>query len=303
MSSKLKRILTNPFGTAFMFLASKNVFNWMSDEKYIKLVYLARMKKRLNLDNPKTFNEKLNWLKIYDRNPNHTIMVDKYEVKKYVADKIGAQYVIPTLGVWDNFDDIDFDSLPDQFVLKCTHDSGGVVICKDKSALDIEATRKIINKSLKTNYYWRGREWPYKNVRPRILAEKFISLSDPTCAEYKMFFNNGKLKYTMVCTGEAHVIGKRTNDLFDADFNHIPVKTENLNAKVTAVKPEAYDELVRLGKLLSEGHILLRVDFYLLGKIIYFGELTFFHDSGYTPLTPPEWDEKLGQNIDINLEN
>ena len=171
------------------YLDSRGFFKFMSDEAYLKFMYKLKMKRKLNLSDPQTFNEKLQWLKIYDRKPEYTTMVDKYEAKKYVADIIGEEYIIPTLGVWDRFEDIDFDELPDQFVLKCTHDSGGLVICRDKSKLDLKAAKKKINKSLKRNYYWIGREWPYKNVRPRIIAEKFMT--DPTSddlQDYKFFF-------------------------------------------------------------------------------------------------------------------
>ena len=145
------------------------------DRFYLKCLYKARMEKKLNLKSPQTYNEKLQWLKLYDRNPEYSDMVDKYEVKKYVADRIGEKYIIPTLGIWERFDDVDFDILPEKFVLKCTHDSGGLVICKGREQLDIKSARKKIEKSLRRNYYWHGREWPYKSIKPRIIAEQFVS--------------------------------------------------------------------------------------------------------------------------------
>jgi len=173
MLNKIKKVLKNPWYLVITF-AGRGWLNFLSDKMYLKLIYRAKLGKKLDLKNPKTFNEKLQWLKLYNRKPEYTKMVDKYEVKKYVADLIGEEYVIPTLGVWEKFDDIDFDSLPNQFVLKCTHDSGGLVICKDKSKLDIASAKSKIENSLKRNYYKYGREWPYKNVKPRIIAEKFM---------------------------------------------------------------------------------------------------------------------------------
>lgn len=190
------------------------MLSWMNDEKCLGFWYKYRFGTRLNLKNPKTFNEKIQWLKLYDRNPLYTTMVDKYEAKKYVASIIGEEYIIPTLGVWDKFDDIDFDKLPNQFVLKCTHDSGGLAVCKDKKVFDINAARKRINRSLKRNFYWIGREWPYKDVRPRIIAEQYMENSDgrTELSDYKFYCFNGKPEY-------CHVISDRTQnetmDFFD----------------------------------------------------------------------------------------
>lgn len=158
----------------FIFLQNRCNFKVLPDKMYLKICYKLATGKKLDLKNPQTFNEKLQWLKLYDRKPEYTRMVDKYEAKKYVAEKIGEEYIIPTLGVWDHFDEIDFDSLPDQFVLKCTHDSGGLVIVRDKAKLDKVAAKQKIEKSLKRNYYYSGREWPYKDVKPRIIAEKYM---------------------------------------------------------------------------------------------------------------------------------
>lgn len=168
----IKEIIKNP-KTIIYILNNKKIIT-LPDKAFIKLKYKDKFGKKINLNNPQTFNEKLQWLKLYDRNPEYTKMVDKYEVKKYVASIIGEEYIIPTLGVWNKFEDIDFNKLPDQFVLKCTHDSGGLVICKDKSKLDINEAKKKIEKSLKINYYYLSREWPYKNVKPQIIAEKYM---------------------------------------------------------------------------------------------------------------------------------
>lgn len=185
--NKIKRILRNPF-LLFLTLGHREWFNWVSDETYLKIAYWARMHKKLNLENPQTFNEKLQWIKLYDRNSLYTQLVDKYAVKSIISEKIGCEYIIPTLGVWDKFDDIDFDILPNCFVLKCTHDSGGLVICKDKSKLDIRKTRAKINACLKHSFYWGMREWPYKEVKPRIIAEEYMEDSITNeLRDYKFF--------------------------------------------------------------------------------------------------------------------
>ncbi len=184
--AKIRRFVTEP-QARFSYLSSKGFYKNMPDEAYLRKAFKLRMGYELDLDAPKTFCEKLQWLKLYDRRPEYSTMVDKYEVKKYVAERIGEKYVIPLLGVWDRFEDIDFDALPDQFVLKCTHDSGGFVVCRDKSVFDKSDARKRLNKHLQTDYYLHGREWPYKNVKRRIIAEKYIdSLGKPESVEYKL---------------------------------------------------------------------------------------------------------------------
>ena len=273
---------------------------FIPDKIYLKSRYKARIGKKLNLKNPKTFNEKLQWLKLYDRKPEYTVMVDKHEVKKYVADKIGKDYIIPTLGVWDKFDDIDFDALPEQFVLKCTHDSGGLVICKDKSQLDIEQARKKIDKCLKRNYYWHGREWPYKNVRPRIIAEQYME--DEETAElrdYKFFCFDGVAKALFIATDRSNKEEETKFDFYDMEFNHLPFTNGHPNANSAPQKPENFDKMRELAGKLSENIPHLRVDFYEVNGRIYFGELTFSHWNGMTPFGPEEWDETFGGWINL----
>ena len=195
---KVKRYLAHP--KRLIIRLGKNSFlKCISDEKYLKLTFKDKMGYPLNLKEPKTFCEKLQWLKLYNRKPEYSDMVDKYEAKKYVAERIGDEYIIPTLGVWDKFEDIDFDNLPNQFVLKCTHDSGGLAICRDKSNFDKEYARKKIKKCLKHNYYWSSREWPYKNIKPRIIAEKYMEDSvTKELRDYKFFCFNGKMKFMFI---------------------------------------------------------------------------------------------------------
>ena len=281
-------------------LAARKLLNWMPDKTFLKLVFKERMGKKLNLDDPKTFNEKLQWLKINNRKPIYTEMVDKHDAKLYVAERIGEEYTIPTLGVWDRFDDIDFDSLPDQFVLKCTHDSGGLVICRDKKKLDIEAAKKKINKSLKRNYYWHTREWPYKNVKPRILAEQYMEDSvTQELRDYKFFCFNGKMKVMFIASERYNEATETRFDFFDRDFQHLDFRNGHPNADVPPAKPEKFDEMCELAEKLSGDIPLLRVDFYEVDGKIYFGELTFSHWGGMMPFEPEEWDRKLGDWIKL----
>ena len=295
----MKKIFKLIFNKKYRFY----VFNKMGfykrkpDKKIIERKYELAFGKKINLDNPKTFNEKLQWLKLYDRNPLYTKMVDKYEAKEYVAEKMGKEYIIPTLGVWDKFSDIDFDSLPNQFVLKCTHDSGGLVIVKDKSKFDKEIAKEKIDRCLKRNYYWHGREWPYKNVKPRIIAEKFLEDMDEL-VEYKMFCFSGEVKVVLVCKGQAHGAG-RTNDYCDINLNRLPFTSLNPNSDGELPVPKELPLLIDFANKLSVGIPEVRVDTYLANGKIYFGELTFFHNSGLAKFNPPEWDKKLGEYITL----
>lgn len=287
----LYRFITNK-DYRFLILSGQGFYDNMDDEAYLKRKYKACMGKEIHLDSPQTFNEKLQWLKLHDRKPEYTTMVDKYAVKMYVADIIGEKYIIPTLGVWNHFDEIDFDKLPNQFVLKCTHDSGGIVICKDKNKLDLKSAKKKIEKSLKQNYYWSGREWPYKDVKPRIIAEEYmIDESGYELKDYKFFCFNGEPKMMFIATDR----GLDTKfDFYDMEFNHLPFTNGHPNANKQIKKPKNYSTMLALSAKLSFGIPHVRVDFYNINGKIYFGELTFFHWSGLVPFEPEEWDYKLG---------
>lgn len=276
-----------------------------SDELYIRLKWMANMDYKLNLKNPKTYNEKLNWLKLYDRRPEYTTMVDKYVVKDYVANIIGEEYVIPTLGVWDSVDEIDWESLPQQFVLKSTHDSGGVVICNDKDNLDKRAAIEKLRRSLKNDFYLLGREWPYKNVPHRIIAEKYVEPRPHTkdLPDYKFFCFNGEVKALFVATERQNPNEEVKFDFFDADFNHLPIRQGHDNAKITPHKPQNFEKMKQAAKLLSKGLPQARVDFYDLGDKVYFGELTLFHFDGMVPFEPRQWDIKFGEWIDLPISN
>ena len=280
----------------------RGLLNWLPDKPCLYLQYWARLGKRLDLKNPKTFNEKLQWLKLYNRKPEYTRMVDKYEAKKMVANQIGEEYIIPTLGVWDQFDEIDFASLPNQFVLKCTHDSGGLVVVRDKSKLDIPAAKEKINRSLKTNYYLHGREWPYKNVRPQVIAEKYIE--DPDChglRDYKFYCFNGEPRFLYISEGlenhETAQISFLTLDWNFAEFG----RSDFQPFTELPPKPRSFDEMVKLARELSAGHAFLRVDLYDIAGKIYFSELTVTPCGGYMPFDPEKWDLKLGELIDLQV--
>lgn len=271
-------------------------FRFIPDEIYLKILYRLRMGKRLNLDNPQTFNEKLQWLKLYDRKPIYTTMVDKFEAKKYVASIIGEEYIIPTLGVWERFEDIDFNQLPDQFVLKCTHDSGGLVICRDKSSLDIEAARKKIKSSLKTNYYWVFREWPYKNVYPRIIAEQYLEDESKTeLKDYKVFNFDGEPKLIEI---DFDRFFSHKRNIYTTDWELINMAIQYpTDPNRNFDKPTVLEEIIDLSRKLSASIPHLRTDFYCIGDRILFGELTFYHESGFGKFSSPEWDYILGSWI------
>ncbi len=298
----LKYYLKDP-RRIYAFLSSRRLLKWMSDEAFLKLAFRIRMGKKLNLKNPQTFNEKLQWLKLYDRKPEYTRMVDKYEVKLYVAERIGEEYIIPTLGLWERFEGIDFDSLPDQFVLKCTHDSGGLVICRDKSKLNMEAAKKRINKSLKRNYFYCGtREWPYKDVVPRIIAEKYIENSqkaDKNLDVYKIFCFGGTPR--IIQTIQNDKTKEETIDYFDVDWNLLEMRQNYPNSKVYLDRPTNLCQMLELASVLSQGHPFLRVDFYEVEGKLYFSELTFYSDSGLAKFTPECWDERLGRWITLPI--
>ena len=272
------------------------------DKWFIRLRWNANMPYRLNLKHPKTYNEKLQWIKLHDRNPLYTTLVDKYKVKQYVADKIGTEFVIPVLGVWDNVEAIEWDKLPNQFVVKCSHDCGGMVICKDKSKLDITKATEKLRKAFGHNYYYNGREWPYKNVQPVIFAESYMEDEFGELRDYKFFCFNSEVKAMFIATDRS----KDTEtcfDFFDADFNHLPFTQGHPNAKVLPDKPVCFDRMKQLASQLSQSIPEVRIDFYEVNGHIYFGEFTLFHYSGMTPFVPQDWDNTFGSWINLPLNN
>lgn len=284
----------------FKTLGRRGFFNWMSDKKYLEVSYRISMRKKLNLDNPETFTEKLQWLKLYDRKPEYTLMVDKFEAKEYVRRTIGDGYIIPTLGIWDEFDDIDFGKLPSQFVLKCTHDSGGLVICRDKSKFNISRAKRIIQRCMRNNYYWGSREWPYKNVKPRIIAEKYMEDKNTgELRDYKFFAFNGVVKALFVASDRQKKDEETKFDFFDENYNHLPLTNGHPNSIELPPRPDNFEKMKAIASMLSKGIPHVRVDLYEVNGEIFFGELTFSHWSGMTPFNPEKWDYEFGKWIDL----
>lgn len=265
---------------------------FIPDRVYLKCLYKIKTGRTLHIDNPKTYSEKINWLKIHDHNPLYTKLVDKYEVREYVKEKIGDEYLFPLLGVWDRFEEIDFNTLPERFVLKCTHDFGSVIIVNDKNTLDINAARTEINNELRYNFYYRGREWAYKNVKPRIIAEKNMQNGQTRLTDYKFFCFGGKVQYMFIAQGRGTDL---RFDFFDRDFNHLSVKNGVPNADILPTKPKCYDEMIRLSELLANGINNVRIDLYDIEDKPYFSEMTFYHNGGMVAFNPYDIDVEMGK--------
>lgn len=290
----LKKVLDDPLYYSIVGLGKILPDTIAADELYLKLLFRNRMGKKLNLKNPETFSEKLQWMKLYDRNPQYTMMVDKYAVKEYVSKILGEEYIIPTLGVWDSFDEIDFEKLPEKFVLKCTHDSGGLVICTDKSKLNKAEAKSKINHALRRKYYLNTREWPYKNVKPRIIAEKYmVDESGYELKDYKFFVFDGQMRAMFIATDRT-ADTETCFDFYDRKFEHLPFTNGHPNAQHTIKKPENFEEMIAIAEKLGKGLPQARIDLYNINGRIYFGEITFFHWSGMKPFKPEEWDYKFG---------
>ena len=270
---------------------------WLPDSLYLKIMFRLKMGHRLDLKNPSTFNEKLQWLKLYNRKPEYTRMVDKSEAKIVAENILGKGYVIPTLGVWDKFEDIDFNSLPDRFVLKTTNGGGGggVIICRDKTKLNSVSAAKQLNSSLKANIYRHLKEWPYKNVKPRILAEQFMVDESGELRDYKFYCFNGEPKVFLVAS--ERFSGHRT--YFDMEGNHLPFTQGGTNNPVTPALPSTFEEMKQVAKKLSHGLPHVRIDLYSVDEKVYFGEFTFFDSSGFEKFTPREWDDVFGEWLEL----
>ncbi len=281
LSSKTKNIICRFLGV-------------IPDKTFLKILYRIKTGRTLHLKNPVTYSEKLNWLKVYDKNPLYTQLVDKYEVRSYVSQRIGEQYLFPLLGVWDHFDDIDFNSLPDRFVLKCTHDFGSVVIVNNKADLNISEAKKAINSELQFNFYYRGREWAYKNVKPRIIAEANMQVGDKRLVDYKFFCFGGKVKFMFIATGRGTDL---RFDFFDRDYNHLPVVNGVPNADVIPEKPLNYEEMLEVAEKLAAGIHNVRIDLYNIEGKIYFSEMTFYHNGGMVAFEPYDTDVMLGKDF------
>ena len=275
------------------------VMRCLGNKAFLRIKYRSRMGKKLNLNPPVTYNEKLQWIKLYDHNPLYTQLVDKFGVREYVRKTVGEKYLNQLYGVYDRFDDIDFSTLPDKFVMKCTHDSGNVIFCKDKSSFDIKNARKRINSSLRRNYFWDGREWPYKNVKPRIIVERFlVDESGYELKDYKFYAFNGVPAVCFVISDRGH---ETKCDPMDMDFKRMPFDQGYPGSQKEWAKPKNYDEMIEVASMLSKGIPEVRVDLYNINGQIIFGEMTFFDAGGMAPFYPEEWDKKFGDMIDLTL--
>ena len=301
-TSLTKKLLNLLFSADYRFiaLAEHGFYKKLDDVSYIKRMYKAKFGQYPDLVNPKKYTEKLQWLKLNDHNPLYTQLVDKYEVKNYVKDIIGEQYIIPTFGVWNCFEDIDFDRLPNQFVLKTTHDSGGVIICRNKSEFNYSKAKKILTKSLNNSFYSLYREWPYKNVKPKIIAEKYMEdIKTHELRDYKFFCFGGKVKSLFVASDRQNTREETKFDFFDENYNHLPFTNGHPNAAILPEKPIQFEKMKELANKLSCGFPHVRVDLYEVNGAIYFGELTFCHWSGFVPFNPPEWDCIFGSWLNL----
>lgn len=296
---KATKYITSP-DYRFLLNTSLGLHRNMPDADFLCRTYKACMGRTLSLDAPVTFNEKLQWLKLYDRRPEYTVMADKYAVRQHITEKLGEEHLIPLLGVWDDPDDINFDLLPDQFVLKCNHNSGlGMCICKDKSKLDIPKVRAQLQKGLQEDYYQKNREWVYKDIPRKIICEKFMTNGGEELADYKIHNFNGEARFVLVCRDRFSDTGL-TEDFFTPQWEHMPIKRPKLaNASTPIPKPEQLEQMLEFSKLLSKDIPFVRTDFYVIEGKVYFGEITFFPASGMAEFDPPIWDAKFGSWLEL----
>jgi hypothetical protein len=274
---------------------------WWPDSMWLKIAYKAKHGRKLHLKCPKAYTEKLQWLKIHDHNPLYTTLVDKYAVKEYVSQKIGSQYVFPCFGVWNNFDEIDFDKLPNQFVLKCTHDSGGIVICKDKESFDKKAAKDLIERALKLDFWRWSREWAYKNVPPRILAEQYmVDESGEELKDYKLFCFNGEPRYIEV---DFDRFTHHHRNIYDVNWNlqECEIKFPSDRNRVIP-RPQNLDEMLEMARILSKGFPHVRIDLYNIDGRAYFGEFTFYHGGGWEEFRPLKWDYIFGDCMKLPID-
>lgn len=273
----------------------------LPDQLYLKMMYQVKLGKKCNLSTPETFNEKLNWLKLHDRQDQYTLMADKFEVRSYVKEVLGEEYLIPLIGLWSKAEDIEFDKLPDQFVLKCTHDSASVIICKDKRNFDEKAAIEKLNQSLATNYFYASREWPYKNIVPRIIAEQYmVDESNTELKDYKIYNFNGEPMLIQVDFGR---FSHHQRNLYTIDWEYIDEEIEYpRNPDIVINKPDNLDEMLQFARLLSKGIPSVRTDFYSINGKTYFGEITFYQEGGFARFSSDKFEKKLGELISLPID-
>lgn len=296
--NRFYKLISNPKRTIRYILVTliQKLHVCLSDRICVKILYILYFGKRLDFNNPQTFNEKLNWLKIYDQNPLYTKLADKYEVKEYVRSLIGDEYIVKNYGVWDRYEDINFDALPDNFVIKTTHDSGGVYVCRSKSKINFQQIKKFINRNLKKNFYYISWEWPYKNIKPRIIIDEY--LNDGRIGElqdYKFWCFNGTPTYIYI-TNKGDKIYE---NFYDMDFTPVDINHGSPRYYPEYTKPEHFEEMRELAKSLSAGIPFVRVDFFVVNNCVYFGEYTFYDWGGVRPFDNYDTDLELGKLLHI----
>lgn len=297
--SKLEEIIENP-AVVFRTLGHWGLLNWINDRIYLNILFKIFIGRKINWDNPCTYNEKLQWLKLNNRNPLYSILVDKYEVRKYVKDTIGEEYIIPCIGVWDSYEEINFMDFPEKFVLKCTHGSGGNIICMDKNKFNNKRTKRLLNGWMKHNFYYGQREWPYKNIKPRIIAEPYMEdENDGELRDYKFFVFDGVVKAMYIVTGRTSDTKETCFDFFDENFEHLDFVNGHPNAETIPHKPYNFECMKEMAVKLAKDLPHVRVDFYEVNGKIYFGEMTFFHMSGLAKFEPAIWDNKFGEWLNL----
>lgn len=286
-----------------LYLSRKNIFKHLPDKPYLKLIYWAKIGKKLNLSNPSSFNEKIQWIKLYDRKPIYTVMADKYAVREYVKNTIGEEYLVPMIGSWDDPNDINFDELPDKFVLKCNHNSGkGMCICRDKSKLDIDTVKKELKDGLKQDYFLQCREWCYKNIKRKVIAEEFLEDKKHLVPEdYKVYCFNGKPKYIVVFHNRFNDEKTLSETVYDTNWNKQEISLDDHFeiSDITEYKPECLDKMLEFAEKLSKGTIQSRVDFYIVNNQLKFGEITLYTASGLQPMIPKSVDDELGKYLEL----
>lgn len=298
---RIKTAIRNP-ARIYDWLSGFGLTNWVSDEAHLKLMWKSVFgpDASLDLDSPSTFNEKLQWLKLHDRNPLYTTLVDKYAVKQWVADRIGPEYVTETYAKWDRVEDVDTADLPDKFVLKTNHDCGGIAICRDRSSFDLDAAKRKLAKHMRRNYFYGGREWPYKDVKPCVFAEEYLASGESgDLADYKLFrFTDGRL-ITLVCEDRLLGAGMKKT-FFDEEWRILPCSEGGHPVNPGCPRPRHLEQMVEFAKRLGEGMPFVRVDFYESSNRLYFGEMTFYPNSGFERFDPADWDERLGEWVDLS---
>ncbi len=294
----LRKIFSSKVRGKLMYLLS-----FLPDKLYLRIFYFSTTGKLINFKTPKGFNEKLQWLKVNDRRPEYTKLVDKLAVREHIANVLGEEYLFPLLGKWESFEEIDFNTLPEQFVLKCNHDSGSTKVIKSKSSLtqsDFEEMRAFYTKRLSRDFFYAGREYPYKGIKPYIIAEQLMTDEndkEKSIEDYKFFCFNGIPKIMFVATDRATDC---KFDFYDMDFNHLDLINIHPNTDKHIEKPKMFDEMKEIAAKLSKGMRHVRIDLYELNGKIYFGEYTFFHGGGFQLCQPPEWEHRLGDWIDLS---